>query len=176
MTTNIQKIIDRSQLTGDWDFERYDLEVHFDRRRAQPGDGYPHLVVVTHEANGIATGGYVMTDYGSAYDLGEGPYKLGTRNLTAVLVSIDSAFRYKTFFDAWAANNPATLSEKHLADSVNESERQIRNARIMGHMNGYLADKLATKVLGIHPSNLFGTPGWINPQSWPGEALENLDD
>lgn len=169
-TTNIIKALEAA--ADDWDHDRREDSVEFTRREVTENDGYPHTAVVTHDPSGLITGGHVFTDYGEGFELGDGPYELGSRSLMGVLSNVNNPFRYATFFEAWVARNPATLSEKLLAKSIGESERQIRNARIMGYMDGYLADKLAIKVLGMHPSNLFGTPGWLEtdaPGAWPKE-------
>jgi hypothetical protein len=172
-TTHINKAFEAAE--ADWVYE-VGFDEHIFRRTEQlPGDGYPHLVVIKATTLGTIDDGYVETDYGEAYEMGTGPYTLGSRNLVGVLSNVHNPFRYKTFFDAWVAQAPATLSEKLLAKSIDVSERQIRNSRIMGYMDGYLADKLSIKVLGIHPSNLFGTPQWLEPQSWPKEKVFHDD-
>lgn len=169
-TTNINKAIEVA--ADHWDHGQHDDSVEFTRRDVTENEGYPHTVVVEHDRAGVITGGHVYTEYGEGFELGDGPYELGSRSLIGVLGNVNNPFRYATFFGAWAARNPATLSEKLLAKSIDVSERQIRNARIMGYMDGFLADKLAIKVLGMHPSNLFGTVGWLEtdaPGAWPKE-------
>jgi hypothetical protein len=168
-TTHISKAFEAAE--ADWAYEVGFGEHIFQRIDRHPGDGYPHLMIIKANGDGSIDDGSVETDYGDSYELSNGPFTLGSRSLMGVLKNVHNPFRYKTFFDAWAAQNPATLSEKLLAKSIDVSERQIRNARIMGYMDGYLADKLAIKVVGIHPSNLFGTPQWLEPQSWPGEKV-----
>lgn len=169
-TTHISKAIEAA--ATDWMYEA-GFEGHiFQRVDRYPGDGYPHLVIIKTNGDGSIEEGSVETDYGEPYELSSGPFTLGSRSLMGVLKNVHNPFRYATFFETWVARNPATLSEKLLAKSIGESERQIRNARIMGYMDGYLADKLAIKVLGMHPSNLFGTPGWLEtdaPGAWPKE-------
>lgn len=175
-TTTLKDMIDISQLTGDWDYELEGNLVHLYRRRAEDGDGYPELLVVEPDDVGNVKGGLVTNSYPEAYGMKKGPYAIGPRGIKEVLTNIDNPFRYKLFLDAWLAKNPASISEKVLSVRVNVSERQIRKARTHGFMTGYLADKLVVKALGGHPSNVFGTPHWIAPESWPGETLEDLLD
>lgn len=168
--THISKAIEAAEVDWDHRSESTTREA-FERRHVEECDGYPHLIHIDHEG-GMIQGGEVFTDYGDTYDLGVGPYPLGSRSLMGVLRNVGNPFRYKTFFEAWVAQDPATLSEKLLAASLNISERQIRNARIMGYMDGYLADRLCCTILRIHPSNLFGTEEWLEndaPGAWPKE-------
>ena len=155
--THISKFVDAA---ADWEYNQTSTSTTLTRTNAQPGDGYPHTVIVDHTSAGVVSGADVYTDY-SPHELGVGPYRLGTRNALKVITNVNNPFRYKTFFEAWVTRSPASMSEKLLAEQVGMSERQIRNARIMGFMDDYTADKLVTKALGIHPSNLFGAPEWI---------------
>lgn len=155
---HINKFVNAAE--NNWSVDKTATSTTFFRTGYTPGDGYPHTVVVAHSKAGVVSGGQVLTDYG-AHDMGEGPYELGSRNTLKVIENANSPFRYKRFLEAWMARSPASTSEKHLAQSLSISERQVRNARIMGFMDDYLADKLSCKVLGVHPSNLFGTPEWL---------------
>ena len=141
-------------------------------RDAEPGEGYPSIVTAIHDSDGVVTGGSIM----NGYDPNGEPERssLGSRSLLGVLTNVDNPFRWKAFYETWVAGNPATLSEKLLAERINVSERQIRNARIMGYMNGWLADQLSIKELRVHPSNVFGFTGWVEHSSkgaWPDPSI-----
>ena len=168
--THISKAIKAAE--ADWMYEAGPEGHTFRRVDCYPGDGYPHLMIIKTNGAGSIDEGSVESDYGESHELSSGPFTLGSRSLLGVLANVENPFRYQRFFEAWVARNPASLSEKLLAASIGISERQIRNARIMGYMDGYMADTLAVKVLGMHPSNLFGTPGWLEtsaPGAWPKE-------
>lgn len=165
--TNIKKYIDTASENG-WIFEQAPGELRFARMDHTIGDGYPAVVVVKHDAAGEATTGSVWNTLDPYGELEE--FEVGTRNLLAVLAEVGNPFRYKPFHEAFMAGHPVSISEKVLAARINESERQVRNARIMGFMSGYLADKLCVVVLGKHPMEVYGYGAWIEHESkgaWP---------
>lgn len=165
--TTIDKYIDAAG--SNWDLAEISGRAAFTRVGGVAGDGYPLRVAVDYDPSTLeATGGSVLTGYNPEADLEE--FELGTRSLMNVITEIDNPFRYKVFLDAWIASDPASLSEKLLAGRIKESERQIRNARIMGSMNGYLADKLCCVALGKHPIEMYGFEAWVEYESrgaWP---------
>lgn len=145
-----------------------------------PGDGYPAVVRVEHNpTTGEVTGGSVWNSLDPFGELEE--MELGTRSIMAVLSNVDNPFRYKPFHEAFLATHPVSISEKVLAGRIGESERQVRNARIMGFMSGYLADKLCVVVLGKHPMELYGFDAWCEHESkgaWPvkGKRSRSAED
>lgn len=143
-------------------------EVRFARFSHTPGDGYPAVVRVEYDRSKEVTGGSVWNSLDPYGELEE--IELGTRSIMAVLSNVDNPFRYKPFHEAFLATHPVSISEKVLAGRIGESERQVRNARIMGFMSGYLADKLCVVVLGKHPMELYGFESWCEHESkgaWP---------
>lgn len=167
--SKIKKFLDAAE--GNWDVQVVEAfgVVNFSRPDHVPGDGYPALVVIDYDTStDEVTAGRVYTSYDPYGALEE--YELGSRSLLGVITDITNPFRYKAFHEAWLATTPNSTSEKLLAERIDESERQIRNARITGSMSGYMADKLCVVVLGKHPMETFGYDAWIEHQSkgaWP---------
>lgn len=144
-------------------------EVRFARHDHTPGDGYPAVVLIKYQPGSKeAIDGAVWNSLDPFAELEE--TELGTRSIMAVLGNVNNPFRYKPFHEAFLATHPVSISEKVLAHRIGESERQVRNARIMGFMTGYLADKLCVVVLGKHPMELYGFESWCEHESkgaWP---------
>lgn len=165
MATNIKKAIKAGQ--ADWSIVA-DGAGAWIFYREEVGEGYPHAIHVLVDDDECIINGTLYSDYGR----GEGTeeFEVGSRSIIYVLENVNNPFRFKTFYDAYMALDPVSVSERGMGDAVGESERQIRNARILGSMSGYLADRLCVVLLKRLAVELYGFDAWVEHESkgaWP---------
>ena len=166
--TKLQKFIDASE---GWDVTHTSTGAVFSRDHAT--DGFPFYVDLKVDPDtDMVTGAVINSDYGRGDGTEE--HEIGSRLAYQTVLNLDNPFRYKVFLDAWLASEPESVAEKKLAERVSVSERVIRNARILGFMSGYLADRLCVKILKRNPSELYGYTAWVeynDEKAWPKEKV-----
>lgn len=131
-------------------------------------DGYPFRLSCIIDGNTM-TDGIIVNDYGS----GPEEFKAGSRYHMAVLSNVDHPLRYKLFYDAFLATQPAMRSEKVLAERTGYSERQIRKARMCGFADDIMIDTLCIRVLSVHPAYIYGFENWVAGVDIDDESLDN---
>lgn len=121
--------------------------------RLTPEAGYPSGMFGRVDGRKVV-GGKVINDGDT--------FPVGIRHMTSVLENVNNPLRYKIFLEAFEASEPNEKSEKAIAAATGYSERQIRNARILGFVDPYLLDALCWRLLDRHPATLYGMDAWID--------------
>lgn len=152
----------------------------FTATREDVGDGYPHTVMAIFE-DAEREQRFLSGEIGNNYGQGTEWYELGFTHLMGVLENVVAPFKYKPFYEAFLNSQPEYISEKEISARVGFSERQIRNARIMGYLDDRLADHLCIKLLGLHPCSVYGFGAWVegvdksqDPDATLDQRIKNL--